>query len=246
MSLDRLRYEWQLAWQTMLLVPLLIVAVMATFAVLLHALGQNPAHALLALIEMLLPLAAGIGVATIIAQDSAVELQLTFPTAYASTALLRAELIMLATACIAALTSGVLGALGLLAAPTFTAHWNPLIPAMAWQFVWAGPLLWLCAVGICLGLLTRSRTASGTLLGGIWLLSSIFVGVIAQTVWLRPFLLFPATLFLFPASSVSQADVTTYWLVTRLWLLGIALALFALNGWLLRHSESILKGAIEA
>lgn len=87
--------------------------------------------------------------------------------------------------------------------------------------------------------------ASGTALGGIWLLDILFVSIVTQTDWLHPLLLFPATLVIFPATSVSWVDVVTYWLTTRIQLLEMA-AGFLLIGWLLLHdTERLLRGATE-
>jgi hypothetical protein len=101
------------------------------------------------------------------------------------------------------------------------------------QLTWLAPLFWFVAVGLCLALLIRSRSASGALVGGIWIIETIFYGYFAYTDWLRPVFLFPTTL----------APSINFWLTDRFELLGTAMVLLPL-GWLLLHnSEALLQGA---
>lgn len=245
MSLDRMHYELKLAWKMLVLAPLMLLAPLALFVVAQHFLLQNPAHVLLAAIEMMLPLAAGVLGATTLAQDPMLELHLTAFWPYRATGMLRLLLIVVWIACLALLATGGIGALHLLYLPAFSSSVAPLIRLVLVQLVWLAPLTWMVTVGLCLGLLTRSRTASGALIGGIWLLDIVFAGVITQTGWLHPVLLFPATLVIFPASAVSRADFNTYWLSTRFELLGTALVLLALGWLLLQNTEGLLQGATD-
>ena len=240
-TLDRLRYEIRLAWKPLLLAPLTLLVVVVALVALERALGQSPARLLLATAEMLLPTLAGVLVATTLANDDALELHLTTPRAYPGTGALRVATLLAWFGALSCLTLGLLAALGMLYLPDF-ARANPTRWVIA-QLVWLAPLLALAALGACLALLTKSRSASGALLGGAWLLDLIFVGVIAQTAWLRPALLFPATLVIYPATHASRVAVTTYWLTTRYELLGAALLFFLLAWALLHNSESLLKGA---
>ena len=245
MLFDRLRHEVKLAWKTMLLAPMLAAAPVGLIAALQRVHGENPAHVLLAGIEMLLPIAAGVMVAATVAHDDALELHLTTPRPYDRTTMLRLLVIAGWTALLAALATAAVARLGLLREPPFARLVSPLARVPLTELVWLAPLLWLVGAGLCLGMLTKSRTAGGALLGGIWLLDILSTGVIAQTSWLRPFLLFPATLVIYPASAVSRADFDTYWLNTRFGLLAMALALLPLGWLLLRNSEALLKGATE-
>jgi hypothetical protein len=94
---------------------------------------------------------------------------------------------------------------------------------------WIAPLLWFVAAGFCLALLIRSRSASGAILGGIWIVEAIFYGYFALITWLKPFFLFPTTL----------APGIDFWLPNRLGLPGIALA-FLVTGWLLLYNAAAL------
>ncbi|HUY78982.1 MAG TPA: hypothetical protein VMV29_19570 [Ktedonobacterales bacterium] len=241
-TLDRLRYEIRLARKPLLLAPLALLIIVVALVALERALGQSPARLLLATAEMLLPTLAGMLVAATLANDDALELHLTTLRAYPGTGALRVATLLAWFGVLSCLTLGILAASGMLSLPDFALA-NPARWVVA-QLVWLAPLLALAALGACLALLTKSRSASGALLGGAWLLDLIFVGAIAQTAWLRPALLFPATLVIYPATHVSRADFMTYWLTTRLDLLGAALLLFLVGWALLHNSESLLKGAI--
>jgi hypothetical protein len=246
MSLDRVRYEIKLAAKALGLTPLALLAPVGLLVLAQHVvLHQSSGHVLLASVEMLLPTAASVIVTATLAHDAAAELQLSMPRPYHTTGMLRLALISGWMACLAALTLGGMDVFRLLYVPRFAQASAPWVVALLAQLLWLAPLAWMVGVGLCLALLTTSRTASGALIGGIWLLDVLFVGTLAQTVWLRPFLLFPATLVLFPATDARRADVITYWLDTRLELLAMAAALLVV-GWLLLHdTEGLLKGATE-
>jgi hypothetical protein len=246
MPLDRVRYELKLAWKTMLLLPLaLLVAVALLVLVQRFVAHQSSERLLLATVEMLLPTAAGIMVATTLAHDDALELHLTLPRSYARTGLLRVLVLTGWCACLACVVLAAIMLLGIVPLPPFAASVSPPVEMALVQLVWLSPMLWLVAAGLCLALATKSRTASGALLGGIWLLDLLFVGVLVQTAWLRPFLLFPATFVIYPASLVSRASFDAYWLTTRFELLGMAAVLLPLGWLMLRDYEGLLKGVSE-
>src|SRR5579859_621909 len=105
MNLDRLRYEIRLMGRRVILTPILVMVGFGVFAVLLTYLHVIPARFLAAGLEMILPLMAGVVVATITSQDPAIELQLTVPKKYSVTAMGRLILIT-AWAAFIALLSG--------------------------------------------------------------------------------------------------------------------------------------------
>jgi|GEM_PF-929645 hypothetical protein len=244
-SLDRLRYEVKLAWKPLVLMPLLLTAPITLLVIIEHFTRESPAHVLLGAIEMLLPIAGGVLVATTIAQDAMLELHLSFPRTYQRTGMLRLLMILIWIALLSWLAISGDALFGQLALPTFADTISPIVRFLLIQLIWLAPLMWLGSVGFCVALLVKSRSAGGALLGGVWLLDILFVGNIAGTTWLRPLLLFPTTLLIFPANLVSRSYFETYWLTTRFELLAMALVFFIIGRLLLQNTESLLKGATE-
>lgn len=196
-----------------LLVVLHLRHTQAGFLALLHV----------AILEACLPLAAGIACATVAAHDSAIELQLSLPTPYRRTALVRFGLLLGWALLVEAVTALVLQALAPQAA---------VATAGALVLVWLAPTLWLGSAGALLALLLRSRSTAVALLGAIWLAQQVFHGYFALFGWTRPWFLF-ATLY---------AAGAPFWWTNRLELLLLAL-LFALGVWgILRNSEWRFRG----
>lgn len=176
---------------------------------------------------------AGLLVATIVGHDAAIELQLTLSSKYRFTALLRIGLIVGWIACVALFSSVFIYHLKDWRIPAQLSTLHVLPQFLIGQLTWVAPLLWFAALGFCLALFIRSRSASAAILGGIWIVEAIFYGYFALIAWLRPIFLFPTTL----------APGIDFWLSDRLELLGIAL-LFLIIGWLLLYnSEALLQGA---
>ncbi len=236
MNLDRLQYEIKLMGKRVILTPILVMVGFTLFALLLHYLKVFPARFLSAGLEMILPLAAGVIVATITSQDPAIELQLTVPKKYHRTAMGRLILIALWSAIVALLASSLITAIKLAFVPTQLLSWSAPTQFLTNQLTWFSPLLWFVGMGLCLGLLTRSRNASGALLSGIWLVEIVFKDFFASTNWLQPLFLFPTTL----------KPALDFWLANRLEVLIMALLLLPI-GWLLLRSnpEGLLKGSSE-
>ena len=244
MSLDRLRYEFRLMGGKVLWTPVLVMLGFALFALLLIRIHTSPGRFLAASLEMSLPLAAGVVVATVISQDAAIELQLTLPRKYHLTAMLRLLLIVGWTICIAVVSDRVLAALKFEYMPAQMQSWVTPFQYLTLQLVWFAPLLWFVGFGLCLALLLRSRTASGALLGGIWIMEIIFKDYLALTPWLRPVLLFPTTLIFYPQPIILQ-DIFDLWFANHFQVLLTALVLLPLGWLLLRNPEGLLKGSSE-
>lgn len=243
MSLDRFRYELQLLGQRVILPPILIMVGFALLAELLHYWNTNPARTLSASLEIILPLAAGIVVVTITSQDPAIELQLSMPKKYATTALGRLTIIAGWTIIIALLSSISIFALKLAYLPQPLQPWPAPLLFLAGLLTWLAPLFWLVTIGLCLALLLRSRSASGALLGGIWIVEIIFKDYFAAFDWLHPVFLFPTTLL--PLVGPLPQSILNLWLTSRFELIGTALV-FLLIGWLLlRNPEGLLKTSSE-
>ena len=100
------------------------------------------------------------------------------------------------------------------------------------ELTWVAPLLWFVAIGFCLALLLRSRTASSALLGGIWTAEAIFYGFFAATGWLKPVFLFPTTL----------DPGIDFWLINRFALLATALVCLVAGWFMLARTELLLQG----
>jgi hypothetical protein len=239
MSLDRLRYEWQLMGKQAVLPPVLTLLGYGLFALLLHCLKTNPARFLESGPEMILPMIVGMFAGTLVSYDPALEIQLTMPRKYHVTGLLRIVLIIAWTACCALLLINGAAALRLeymLQPP----HPQPvLIQFLARQLVWLAPLFWCVGLASSFGLLLRSRAAGAAVLGGVWIAEIIFKDVLASFSWLWPLLLFPTTLVT-PPSVVPQHWYDA-WLSSRFEVLGTGLILL-LVAWLLLHNpEGLLK-----
>ena len=179
------------------------------------------------------------------AQDAALELHLTMPRAYRATNIIRLSMILVWCTCLAVCCLVGISVFKVFYTPDFMQAWSPGVCFLTLQMLWCVPLLWFVTGGTCVALLTQSRTASGTLLGGIWLFDILFTGIISSVSWLRPLLLFPATLIIFPATHISYAVFNTYWLTTRFDLLGMSLVFFVTSWFLLHNTERLLKGATE-
>lgn len=244
MNLDRLRYELQLMGKRVILTPILLMIGFALFALFLATRNVNPSRFLSGGLEIILPIATAVVVATIASHDPAIEIQLTVPYRYSRTAMGRLALIVAWAIGIALLASVILYALHMAYIPQQLNSWVSPLQFLTDQVTWFAPLLWMVALGLCLALLLRSRAASAAILGGVWILEIIFKDYLATTTWLHPVLLFPTTLILFPTTLIPDSIFWT-WLSTRLEIVGTGVALLALGWLLLRYPEGLLKGASE-
>jgi hypothetical protein len=243
MYLDRLLYELKLMGKRVVLTPILVMFGIALIALFLEQRAVDPSRILSASLEIIIPLATGIVVATITSQDNAIELQLTVPKKYDRTVFRRLIIIFVWTACIALLSGIIFYALNLKFIPLLSPSEPAILQLLTQVLAWLAPTLWLIGTGVCLALLLRSRPASSALLGGIWIFEIVFKDYIAATSWLHPVFLFPTTLI--PLAGIIPQNYFNMWLTTRLELIGTALA-FLFIGWLLLHDpESLLKTSSE-
>lgn len=244
MNFERLRYELRLMGRRVILTPVLVMAGFGVFAVLLHYLHVTPARFLAGGLEMILPLMAGVVVATITSQDPAIELQLTVPRKYHITAMGRLALIAAWAGCVALLSAIIITTLNLGYIPQTSRPLPASVQFLIGQLTWIAPLLWFAATGLCLAILTRSRAASATLLSGVWIVETLLKDYFAGTSWLRPVFLFPTTLLGLGAGPVAPT-VYDAWLINRYEVIGMALILLPLGWLLLRNPEGLLKGSGE-
>ena len=245
MTIDRFYYEVKLMGMRVILTPILVVLGFCLLALLLTYLKVGPARALLAGVEMMLPLAAGAVVGMIVAQDPSLELQLTVPRRYHLTGMLRVGLILAWTMCVSLLDISGIAGLKMLYLPEYMVSWSPVATFFLTQLLWFAPLLFCVGIGFCFSLLMQSRTAAVALLGGLWVAEIVFKDLIGGSDLLRPFFLFPATLGIYPATNATADIYNKYVLTTRYEILGMAV-LFLFLGWLLlRRPERMLKGVSE-
>lgn len=233
MMLDRLRYEMRLLGKPVLLTPVLVVI---GFALLLAIVNRDVtivARSMSGSLEVLLPVAAGVIVATIVTYDRAIEVQLTMPRRYHRTASLRFLLILLWSAIVSLLTSLLLYLFNYRRLPAQIVHWSQPWQFLAWQLTWLSSTLWLVAFGLVLSLLIRSRSASGALLCVFAVAELLFHSTMDREAVYHPIYLFPLTF----------SPDASYWLLNRFELLGTAAVLFVLAWGLLRLPERLLSHA---
>lgn len=243
MFVDRLRYELRLMGRRVILTPVLVMLGFALFAVLLEYLKVAPARFLSGGQEMILPIATGAVVGTIIMHDPALELQLTLPRRYTRTSLLRLMLIAGWAIGIALLSTLIISALHQVYMFQPQHAWAEPVQFLVQALAWFATLLWCVGFGFCFSLLLRSRSAAGALLAGIWIAEIPFKDYIFLSDWLRPFSLFPTTL-VYPPAVVPQQYINL-WFTNRIEVLTTG-AVLVIIGWLLLHNtESLLKGTSE-
>lgn len=224
---ELLRYEVKVLGPWLLALP---VAVACLFAVMVAMMGLREAdhsditNVVMAGIEGAVPLMAGIGAATIVSYEPAMELQLTVPAAYRVTMLRRLTLFL-----------GWSSLVEVAAVAVLAGFWPWTLTRSGLEgylFTWLAPLLWFGAWGAVLTLLLRSRAASVAILGVAWVVELLFHGLLAAYGWTRALYVF-ATMF-------NAAE--SFWSLNRLELLATALVLFALVWFYLHNSEWCLRG----
>ncbi len=234
--MDRFIYEARLLGWRMVAPPAAIAVGVALLAIAIRTLTQHSASLsglFTACLEMLLPLAAGVGAASLPTMDASLELQLALPAGFAGVIMRRYALLVAWTGFVAwAVATGIYGP-RLWHIPTQVHAWAAMQLYLAEQLVWLGPLLWLAAVGLLLTLLTKSAVASSAILGGVWILETFGVNWFVNA-WLHPFFLFPTTF----------TPIADFWLANRLELIAVGLALLPICWLSLRNLESLLRAAI--
>jgi len=222
-SIDLWRYEVRRAGWTALLTPPVATAAL----VLLALLDSSPdtGRGLLAALEMAIPLAAGVGAASLVGRDPAVELQLSVPTPYRSTLLRRLAVTLGWAALLAVLVAGVVVATG---------WWPPGHGVLGGQLIWLAPTACLGGLGFLAGAAFRSPAAAGGLVATYWIVEQLFSGLQDNHVF--------RLLYLF---ATIRGTVPADWTANRLALLTTALACGVLGWLLLGRTERLLRGEAE-
>ena len=218
---DIWRYELRIIGPLLFVIPVGVVLFFTVLTIMMFV-GNVPhsfiTSLLIAGVEACLPLVSGIVLTTVVMQDAALELLLTFPVAYRAVMFARLLLVM-----------GWMLLVDIIAVVMMYVFlpWVSPRPLLVGQLIWLGPSFWLAGVGILLALLLHSRTSSGAIQGCIWIMQLTFHGYFAQYVWLRPWFLF-ATLYTPDAS---------FWLTNRLELIATGLVFLLAIWWFLRNPE---------
>jgi hypothetical protein len=226
-SLSLWRHEARRAGWAALLVPPLAAVVMLGAAVdgaaRLGAPSRSTALLLHSLLEMALPLAAGVGAAGLVGRDLAIELHLTMPITYRSTILRRLVL-----------TAGWAGTIALSTALAMVAsgwwhRWPAAHPALAGQLTWLAPTLCLSGLGLLAGALSASPALATSTVVGVWFFDLAAGGLLREHHWSRLSYLFATT----------RGSVGEDWTANRLTLVAAGVAMIS-AGWLLLRRPSRL------
>jgi hypothetical protein len=222
--IDLWRYEVRRAGLTALLTPPVATAALVLIALLDG--GAATDRNLFAALEMALPLAAGVGAASLVGRDPAVELQLTVPTAYRATLLRRLAVTLGWASLLAVLVVAVLVATG---------WWPQNRGVPSGQLVWLAPTLWLGGLGFLAGAAFRSPAAAGGLVTTWWIVQQLFPDLLQGRDWSRLFYLFAS----------NRGTVPEDWTANRITLVTTALVLGGLGWALLGRPERLLRGEAE-
>jgi hypothetical protein len=221
------RHEVRRAGWAALLTPPIAAAVVLGAAVdeaaRLDQPSQDTAHILQALLEMALPLAAGVGAASLVGRDPVVELHLTLPTTYRSTILRRL-----------AVSAGWVAVLALTAAVVMVAsgwwhRWPAAHPPLAGQLTWLAPTLCLAGLGVLAGALSSSPAAATSAVVALWFFDMAAGGLLQDHRWSRLLYLFATT----------RGTVEADWTANRVTLIAAGAAMTS-AGWLLLRRPSRL------
>ncbi|MCW6007935.1 hypothetical protein K1W54_25830 [Micromonospora sp. CPCC 205371] len=226
------RHEARRAGWTALLTPPLAVAAPVLIA-FVDASGNASDHeiaqSLFGALEMGVPLAAGIGAASLVGRDPAAELLLTTPAGYRAILLRRLAITVGWTALVAVLLAGSMIATG------WWAKWPANHGALPGQLVWLAPTLGLAGLGFLAGAAFRGPAAAGGLVAICWIFQQLFADAAQEHGWSRLLYLFATTRGAMPAD----------WTANRITLIAAAAVLGAVAWLLLGRTERLLQGVSE-
>jgi hypothetical protein len=213
-------------WAALLTPPLaavIVVVVAVDGAARLGQPSRDTAHILQSLLELALPLAAGVGSAGLVGADPAIELQLTVPTAYRSTILRRL-----------AVTTGWVGVIAVTVSAAMVAggwwqRWPDAHQPLAGQLTWLAPTMCLAGLGLLAGALSRSPALATGVIASLWFFELAGGGLLERHRWSRPLHLFATT----------RGTVQEGWAANRLTLIAAGAAMIC-AGWLLLRRPSRL------
>jgi len=219
------RYEVRRAGWAALLGPPVAVA-LGTGLTMASPLPDDTttARILLGVLEMGVPLAAGVGCASLVGRDPATEVQLTVPTPYRFTLLRRLVVTLGWAAIVAALTAVVLIATG------WWERWPANHGSLAGQLTWLAPTLGLGAVGFAAGALFRGPAAAGAVVASLWMFQQLFADLAQRHYPGRLLYLFATT----------RGAVPGDWTANRLTLVGVGVGLILVALVVLGRAERLI------
>jgi len=213
-------------WATLLAPPIaagIVVVVAVDGAARLGQPSRDTAHLLQSLLEIALPLAAGVGAASLVGVDPTVELHLTLPTAYRTTILRRLVVTVGWVAVIALTAAAVMVASG------WWHRWPAAHPPLAGQLTWLAPTLCLAGLGLLAGAVSGSPATATSAVAALWFFDLAAGGLLQEHRWSRLLYLFATT----------RGTVEADWTANRLTLLAAGAAMTT-AGWLLLRRPSRL------
>jgi hypothetical protein len=200
-----------------------LVLVAVDGAIRLDQPSRDTAQIFHSMLELALPLAAGMGAANLVGRDPVVELQLTLPTGYRTT-ILRRLVVTAGWVAVIALTTAAL-----MVASGWWHRWPEAQPALAGQLTWLAPTLCLCGLGLLAGAVSGSPAVASAVVASLWVFEYAAAGPLQEHRWSRLLYLFATT----------RGTVAQDWAANRLTLLAAGAAMTA-AGWLLLRRPSRL------
>jgi len=215
-------------WTALLTPPAVLLLGLLAAAVQLGAGEDDPnvARTLLGTLEMLLPLAAGVGAASLVGHDPVAELAASCPTRYPVTLLRRLAVGLAWVTVLAVLASAVLVATG------WWERWPTAHPPLPGQLTWLSPVLFLTALGFLAGALLRNPGGAAGVVAVVWLTQQVLNDLMQASPVTRMLNLFATT----------RGGVPGDWTANRLVLLGAAVVLLLFAWLVLTTSELVIAG----
>ncbi|HEX6352920.1 hypothetical protein [Actinophytocola sp.] len=223
------RHEARRAGWTALLAPPSVLVLGTIAATIQFGAAENDisiARTLLGTLEMLLPLAAGVGAASLIGHDPVAELAASCRTGYPATLLRRLTVSLAWITVLAVLASAALAATG------WWERWPAAHAPLPGQLTWLSPVLFLAALGFLAGALLRNPGAAAGIVAVVWLTQQVLNSLMLSSPATRMLNLFATT----------RGGAPEDWTANRLVLLGAAVGLFLLAWVVLTTSEAIFSG----
>lgn len=231
---DRWRHEVRRVGRSALLAPPAILAAGAALVVSTAARNGAPVPRLAAgIVEIGLPLAAGIVVAGLVTTDPLIELQLSLPTPFRATLARRTAVLLAWAALLAAVGTSALVLAG---------AWQGRGVDAQTQLVWLAPMALLVGLGLAAGALSARSIVGIATVGALWILQVVDP---AAFIAHRPLRL----VYLFANGRVPGAPYTVAGRLTSVWahdravLLAGGLTLAVIAWVAMRSPERLLRGA---